>query len=364
MKKIIVGLKENPYPVIIERGLRNNILPFLKKFPLGNLGFVITSPRVFGLHKKIIKKNFKSKKFKIIITADGEKAKTKYWLFKIIGKILELDSAACRPFVLCLGGGTVGDLGGLAASIYKRGIPCVQIPTTLVGQIDSGIGGKTAIDLPRAKNITGTFWQPKAVLIDPGFLDTLTKKCFREGISEAIKYGIIKDKKLFYLIKNNSKKITARTPYLVDKIIYASVKIKAEIVSQDEKEAKGVRTMLNFGHTFAHGLEAAAKYKKISHGKAVALGMLYAAHLSQGLKLARPETVGEIKDALRLFGLPGKVSFCPSQVLKAIAYDKKFTAGKIRMVLVEKIGKVRVWDKISFKDLEKTLEKILKINLN
>ncbi|MCF7874027.1 MAG: 3-dehydroquinate synthase [Candidatus Omnitrophica bacterium] len=358
MKKINLKLKNNPYPIIIESNLKDNLLTHIKKAKLGNLGFVITSPKVYQFYQKTIKKNFPSKNFKIIITADGEKAKSKSWLFKIIKTILKFDKTNKKPFIVCLGGGTIGDLGGFIASIYKRGIPYVQIPTTLIGQIDSSIGGKTAIDLPEAKNIVGSFYQPKVVLIDPNFLKTLTKKDFKEGLAEAIKYGLIKDQDLFYLIKNNTKKIMALDPALINKIIYKSAKIKAKIVEEDEKEKKGIRTILNFGHTFAHGLEAASRYKKISHGRAVAIGMLYAAYLSKQLGKCSEKEIEEIKTILELYNLPTKIQFGPKEVLRSISYDKKFTAGKIRMVLIRKIAKVEVSDKVTVQNLKKSFKKI------
>jgi 3-dehydroquinate synthase len=358
MIKIEVKLNNNPYPIIIKRGLKNNLSRYLKKLQLGNLGFVLTSPKVYKLYTKTIKKNFSGKRFKIIVSADGEKAKSKHWLSKIIKTILELDKQNKKPFIVCLGGGTIGDSGGFAASIYKRGIPCLQIPTTLIGQIDSSIGGKTAIDLPQAKNILGSFYQPKAVLIDPDFLTTLSKKDLREGLAEAIKYGIIKDKSLFSLIKNNSKKILNLEQGLINKIIYRCAKIKAEIVEEDEKEKKGIRTILNFGHTFAHGLEAASQYKKISHGKAVAIGMLYAAYLSYNLNRCSMQEVEKIKKVLESYGLPTKINFNPQKVLNSIKYDKKFTTGKIRMVLIKRIAKTEISTKITAQDLKKAFKKI------
>ncbi|MCF7894919.1 MAG: 3-dehydroquinate synthase [Candidatus Omnitrophica bacterium] len=358
MNKIQVKLKNNPYSIIIEKNLKEKLSFLIEKYNLGNLGFVVTSPKVYKLYKKTIKDNFPSKKFKVIITADGEKAKSKYWLFTIIKEIIKADKASKKPFIICLGGGTIGDLGGFAASIYKRGIPYIQAPTTLIGQIDSSIGGKTAIDLPEAKNILGSFYQPKAVLIDPGFLKTLSKKDFKEGLAEAIKYGLIKDQNLFSLIKNNPGKIINLDISLINKIIYKSAKIKAKIVEKDEREKKGIRTILNFGHTFAHGLESVSKYKKVSHGKAVAIGMLYAAYLSQQLGKCSKKVVEEVKTILKLYNLPTRIQFDPKELLKAISYDKKFTTGKIRMVLIQKIAKVEVSDKITTRNLQKSFEKI------
>ncbi len=361
MKKIEVKLKKNSYPIIIKRGLKNNILDYLKD-DLGNFGIVITSPTVYKIYRPLIESNFKKEKFKIIVTADGEKTKSKAWAFKIINQILKLNQKNKKLFIVCLGGGTIGDLGGFVSSIYKRGIPYVQIPTTLLGQVDSSIGGKTAINLPQAKNIVGTFYQPKAVLIDPTFLNTLAKKELKEGLAEAIKYGLIKDKKLFYFLKNNHKKIITLEPSSIDKVIHACAKIKAIVVAEDEQEKKGIRTILNFGHTFAHGLEAASRYQKISHGKAVGLGILYASYLSEHLKKTSPAVTQEIEKTLKSFDLPVKNKFNSQEVLGAITHDKKFVSGKIRMVLIEEVGRVIVSTEINQDDLKKTLKKIKSID--
>lgn len=358
MKKIEVCLKENSYSIIIKRNLKNNLAAYLKRIKLGNFGFILASQKIYNLYRPLIEKNFSRSEFKVIVCADGEKVKSKEWFFKVLNQMLDTGLNRKKPYLVCLGGGTIGDLGGFIASVYRRGINYVQVPTTLIGQIDSSIGGKTAIDLPQAKNIIGTFYQPKAVLIDPSFLDTLPDKDLKEGLAEAIKYGLIKDKKIFFLLKDNNQKILAKSPVLLNNLIYACAKIKADIVSRDEKEKKGLRTILNFGHTFAHGLETASGYKKVSHGKAVGIGMLYAACLSEHLKKTGPDTARKIAFLLKLFGFSLKVKFNSQEVLKAINYDKKFTQGRIRMVLIERIGKVSVSNRINQADLKKTVKKM------
>jgi 3-dehydroquinate synthase len=356
MKVINVRLKQNPYKIYIEHNIFKNIGTYLKRLKLGNLGIVITSPKILSLYKETIKKAFKGSNYKIIKVPDGEEAKSKVSMLNLINNIVKSDGWNKRLFVVCLGGGTIGDLGGFVASIYKRGIPYIQIPTTLLSQIDSGIGGKTAIDLPAAKNILGSFYQPKAVFIDPLFLKTLPASEIKQGIAEVIKYGIIRDKNFFYYLKKNYKNILKLKPSNILKVIDVCARIKARIVEDDELEKKGIRTILNFGHTLAHALESAFKYKNISHGEAVSLGMVYAAKLSFRLKRCKGEQVDEILRIIELFSLPTETAFNHQILYKSLSYDKKFVSGKIRMVLLNKIGKVEVVENISPVDIRQTLK--------
>jgi len=346
MKTIPVNLKARTYSIHIANNLFKKLPAYINKLKLGNFGIVITSPKISALYQKTIRKNFPAKNYKIIKVVDGEGAKSKRWLFKVIDQIIQASDWRKRPFIVCLGGGTVGDLGGFIAAIYRRGIPYIQIPTTLLAQIDSSIGGKTAIDTPQAKNILGAFYQPKAVFIDPNFLATLPTATFKEGLAEVIKHGVIKDPKLFKFLKSNHKKILKRDPASILKIVAACVKIKAKVVEADEKETKGLRTILNFGHTFAHALESSSRYKKISHGQAVSLGMIYAAKLSLLLGKCKISAFNELLELLKLFNLPTSVKFNPLRTYEALVHDKKFISGKIRMVLLKSIGRVEVCEGI------------------
>lgn len=349
VKKIRVKLKNNPYTIFISDHLVKSIPSHIRKLNLGNFGIIITSPKVYSLYKSLINKTFKKSEYKVVVAADGEKVKSKEWLFKVIGQIVKSDSLNRKVFLVCLGGGTIGDLGGFAASVYKRGAPYVQIPTTLLAQVDASIGGKTAIDLKEAKNIVGSFHQPKAVFIDPVFLHTLPPKEFREGMAEVIKYGVIRDKNFFNFLKKNHKKVKNLAKAEILKVLNRCAQIKADIVEKDEKESKGIRTILNFGHTFAHAFEAGLKYKKISHGEAVSVGMICAGYLSYILDKSQEADAEKIKELIKLFSLPTKISFDHNKVYKALCYDKKFIRGKIRLVLLKKIGKVEVLEGISTK---------------
>ena len=359
MKTINVKVKENPYNIYIDYNLTGKIPAYIKKLNLGNFGIIIASKKVLSLHKKLINKTFSKKSYKIISVIDGEKAKSKKWLFKVIEAVVRADKLRRKVFVVCLGGGTIGDLGGFAASIYKRGIPYVQIPTTLLAQIDSSIGGKTAIDLNIAKNILGSFYQPRAVFIDPLFLKTLPNKEMKQGMAEAIKYGIIKSKDFFEFLKKNHEKIIKLDKTSILKVINTCAQIKAKIVSADEKEKKGLRTILNFGHTLAHALESCLQYKKITHGEAVALGMLYVTGLSYSLKMCNKACINEINEILKLFKLPRKIKANYLSLYKSLTYDKKFISGKIRMVLLKKIGQVQVIEGIKPQNLNKAFKSLI-----
>ncbi|MCM8786743.1 MAG: 3-dehydroquinate synthase [Candidatus Omnitrophica bacterium] len=348
MRIIRVNLKDDAYNIYIKYNLFTDIAKYIKNLNIGNFAYILTSKKIYNLYKREIAKSFDTISHKIITVPDGEKAKSKYWLFYVIDFLSKNEELRKKIYIICLGGGSVGDLGGFIASIYKRGIPYIQVPTTLLSQIDASIGGKTAINLKYAKNILGTFYQPKAVFIDPLFLQTLSKEQLIDGISEAIKYAVIKNKKLFNFLCKNYQKILDLNPEYIVQLISECVKIKAKVVELDEKEKKGIRTILNFGHTFAHALESSFSYKKISHGKAVAIGMVFAAKLSYLLKKCTIDTLRQLLYVIKLYNLPTRIKFNFSSVYKSlVCYDKKFISGNIRMVLINKIGKVQIMESVS-----------------
>jgi 3-dehydroquinate synthase len=355
MKTIKVNLRNNPYNIYLGKGAVSKVPGYVKKEKLGNFGIVITTSKIHSCHKNLINRSLRGKKHKIIYVPGSEKAKSKQCLFSVIRQILKADTLNRKLYLICLGGGTVGDLGGFIASIYKRGLPYVQVPTTLLAQIDSSIGGKTAIDLPEAKNILGTFYQPQAVFIDPVFLKTLPKKEFKQGLAEAIKYGLIKDAGFFKFLEKNQPKVIQLHPPTILKLISVCSRIKAKIVAADEQETKGLRTILNFGHTFAHALESSLKYKIIPHGQAVAFGMIYAALLSQDLKKCSKNTSQKIVKIIKLYNLFYPLKVDPLTLYRSLVYDKKFISGKIRMVLLRRIGKVEVAEGISPQKIKEIL---------
>jgi len=247
-------------------------------------------------------------------------------------------------FVIALGGGVIGDLAGFAAAIYKRGIPYLQIPTTLLAQVDSAIGGKTAIDLPVAKNLVGAFYQPKAVLSDISTLRSLPERELRNGLAEVIKYGVIKDSRLFEFIEKNYKKILRRDTQALSFIVARSSAIKARVVETDERDTTGARAILNYGHTFGHAIEAASEYGEgYYHGEAIAVGMIIAARLAVDLGLMKARDANRIEDLIRSVGLPTKIKKLPkARLYNAYLRDKKFIRGKSRLVLPTSIGSVKI----------------------
>jgi len=355
---IKVDLKENSYNIYTGFNI-TNLESYINKLNIGNFAFIITSKKIYSLYKNIIKNIYKD--YKVFKVIDKEEAKSKEWLFRTIKTLLKYDKYNKKIFIICFGGGTISDLGGFLASIYKRGIPYINIPTTFLAQIDASIGGKTAINLEEAKNILGTFYQPKAIFIDPIFLNTLPKEELKNGLAEAIKYGIIKNKELFYFLNDNYKKITDLDKDSILKILKESIKIKADIVSKDPNEKIGLRTILNFGHTFAHALESYFSYKDISHGRAVAIGMIYAGYLSFLLGKCKIKDLMEIKNILDIYSFKTKIDFDYIKLYKAFNYDKKFIKGNIRMVLLKRIGEVDVVEDIPKEKVIKALKNFNKI---
>jgi 3-dehydroquinate synthase len=259
-------------------------------------------------------------------------------------------------FVIAFGGGVIGDLAGFVASIYKRGIPYIQIPTTLLAQVDSSIGGKTAVDLTEGKNLVGAFYQPRLVFIDIKVLKTLGLRQVRAGLAEIIKYGIIKDRKLFLYLERNYKNILALKPKNLEFIVSRCVDIKSKVIQRDEREEKGLRTILNFGHTIGHALEIAGDFKKYNHGEAVALGMLVAADMSKKLKLITNEISQRIEKLIAAMGLPIKIEKIPiGDIIKAHYRDKKFIGPKNRFVLIKNIGQTLILENIPLEIIRESL---------
>jgi 3-dehydroquinate synthase len=249
-------------------------------------------------------------------------------------------------------------VAGFVASIYKRGIPYIQIPTTLLAQVDSAIGGKTAVDLAEGKNLVGAFYQPRLVFSDVTFLKTLSLKQIQAGLAEVIKYAIIKDPQLFSYLENNLGDCLALKTAPLEFIVKRCSCLKAKIVEQDEREEKGVRTILNFGHTIGHAIESAADYKRYNHGQAVALGMLVACQMSQNLGFIQDDILARIEKLIKATGLPTKINkISLAKILKAHYRDKKFIGKKNRFVLIQDIGKAKVVQDIPLRLIREAIKK-------
>jgi len=267
----------------------------------------------------------------------GEASKNINTVLDIAGNLLKLE-ADRETCLIALGGGVVGDITGFVASIFMRSVPYIQIPTTLIAQVDSSIGGKTGVDLPHGKNLLGTFYQPCAVFADLGFLDTLPEKEFNNGLAEIIKYGAIDDEKMFRTLESNMEAIKLKDPKYLLGLVENCCQIKKSIVEIDEKE-QGLRRILNFGHTLGHALETISQYT-ITHGEGVALGMIAAARLSEKMGYLKGNETKRIEALIRSAGLPGKIpkSFAGDSIIPLLRMDKKKKGDIIHFVLLKKIG--------------------------
>ena len=301
--------------------------------------FIITDSNVSTPHGERVHATLRDMELKVdmIDFPAGEASKNFQTNLHIVDRMLDL-GADRTSALIALGGGVVGDITGFIASIYMRGIPYIQVPTTLLAQVDSSIGGKTGIDLPEGKNILGTFYQPKGVFIDLAFLKTLTPREFGSGLAEIVKYGIIDDPELFSSLEVQAEAIRNRDMSLLEKIIGRSCRIKKGIVEIDEME-KGIRRILNFGHTIGHAIEAESGYS-ISHGDAVSMGMVASTIISERLKYLRSGDRERIISLIRAIGLPDRIpkTLSPGGILSRIKRDKKKEEDTIHFVLVKKIG--------------------------
>ena len=344
MRIVKVNLGKRSYPIIIGCSVFNQLGAYLKKINIGTDAFVITNAFLknkYGVKlSQVLSKNKFNCHFKLI--ADSEKSKSIETANLVIKELAKFDQKK-KVFIIAFGGGVIGDLAGFVASIYKRGIGYVQIPTTLLAQVDSAIGGKTAVDLDLGKNLVGAFYQPRLVFTEVEFLKSLDVTQVRCGMAEVIKYAVIKDRKLFSFLENNYQQVMRRNPATLKIIINACSRIKADIVARDEKETTGLRNILNFGHTIGHAIEAACGYKSYNHGQAVSLGMLVAVDLSNKLGLIDVKLAVRIRNLIKLYGLPMKIKGIPvAKIIQAHYHDKKFSGKENKFVLINDIGKPRI----------------------
>lgn len=328
---------DHSYKIFIQKGIADKIPAELKKQKYGNKYAIITDTKVQKLYGNALRRYLGKHgiKSEVFSFPEGEKSKTLNTIEKLANEMVAKGFDR-KDAVISLGGGVVGDTAGLLSSVYMRGIPYVQIPTTLLAMADSSVGGKTGIDLKSGKNLIGTFTQPKAVFIDTKYLQTLPPKQIRNGLAEVIKYGVIKDEKLFKFIEQNLSRITKLDDSVMNKIIARSVEIKAEIVERDEKES-GERMILNYGHTYGHALEKISDYKLL-HGYAISIGMVIANKIAVNKGYLKQADADRIKKLLRLAELPITTVKKPGN--KDILSDKKRMGDSISLILPTKIGKV------------------------
>jgi 3-dehydroquinate synthase len=348
MEELTIDLKDKKYSIYIGYNiLRRLIKEYWDKY---SSSFLITHP----LLREIYKEDLSIPEENVIYVPVGEKSKSFQEVIKI-SKELAKRMADRRSALFAFGGGVVGDLTGFIASIYMRGIKYIQIPTTLLSQVDSSIGGKTGINIREGKNLIGTFYHPDAVIIDIKTLDTLSEREYKSGIAEVIKYGMIMNYEFFKFLEKNVDSILSKD---VDKLLYVikeSLLCKKYVVEKDEKESS-LRMILNFGHTFGHAIEAKGGYRRFLHGEAVAIGMLLATYLGYKLGFCNYEVLERLKELLMLFGFKIKSPYRIEDLMEYIKRDKKAYGGKLRLILPREIGRVEIVEDIEEKDIIKILK--------
>jgi 3-dehydroquinate synthase len=343
MRTIHVGIKNRSYNVSIGYGILDRAGRLLVQLGLSTRLVVISSPGILSLHGSRLLKSLHRAKFSVDVvqTPEGERFKTLSTVQSLCRELAKI-RVDRKTALVALGGGVIGDIVGFVAASYLRGLPYVQVPTTLLAQIDSSIGGKTGVNLPEGKNLIGAFYQPRAVIIDPLVLLTLPHREFRSGMFEALKYGVIRKASLFDLVDRHHSHFPRERKTALQTMITECVRLKADIVARDEREGQ-LRMILNFGHTTGHALEAATHYRLLTHGEAIGHGMIMATQLARRLG-----TIGDF-EASRIEEVTRKISPLPSihkltwkGILSPMLADKKFVGQRLKFVLPRKIGQVEI----------------------
>ena len=358
MRKVTVSLGSRSYPILIGQELLPKLGRECVKLNFATRCAVISDENVARLYGKVVLTSLRASGFNpvLISVPPGETAKNLQTVQRCYDQ-LAAHRIERKSFIIALGGGVVGDLAGFVAATYLRGIGFVQVPTTLLAQVDSSVGGKVGVNLKAGKNLVGAFYQPRLVLCDLGTLKTLPDREFRAGLAEVIKYGIIYDAQLFRQIELNLEKMLALSSPMLASVIARCCEIKAEVVSQDETES-GLRAILNFGHTIGHAIEAISGYGKYLHGEAISIGQVAAARLSVESAGLPKGDASRIADLFAAANLPTRLRLTESKkkrLLNAMQLDKKVSNGEINFVLAEKIGKVVFGQKLSTPLIERIL---------
>ncbi len=360
-KTITVSLERRSYKILLGENTLTGLPGLIKDTLIGSDACVITTANILALHgKKLITTLEGACESVLVLTVpDTEKSKNAVLALKLIEKITRFDKKK-KLFLVAFGGGVVGDLTGFIAAIYKRGVPYIQIPTTLLAQIDSSIGGKTAIDTTCGKNLVGAFYQPRFIISDTTLLKSLPGSQILAGLSEAVKYALIKDTELYAFLKKYHQKVLKKDTRALYFLITRCAAIKAKVVSQDEFDKTGIRMALNFGHTFGHAIEAASRFKT-SHGEAVSLGMVCACRLSEKLGLLGHKACSDAIGLIKKMGMPTVIRKVKAQALiKALAYDKKFIGKSNRFVLLERIGRTKIVENVPKNLINEAVNETLK----
>ncbi len=355
MRQVRVELGERSYDIRIGSGILKESGPWLRETGLSGKAVVVTNPGLVGLYGDTLKDSLSRADFEVSIleVPEGEQSKcleTVAWLY---GQLSDIHVERQTP-ILALGGGVIGDLTGFTAATYVRGVPLIQVPTTLLAQIDSGIGGKCAVDHGRLKNKVGAFYQPKLVISDIDTLKTLSPREMSSSLAEVIKTAIIGDSDFFSLLETNMDDIRAFKTDLLEEIVGRSSKIKADIVSRDERDLR-IRNVLNLGHTIGHAIEAVSEFR-LTHGEAVAIGTVAAGRISSRMGILNEGELSRIRELFQQAALPVAMpNLAKEKLLQAMKHDKKVRGGRIRMILPRAIGDVFITDEVSQNLIEEVL---------
>lgn len=341
MRKVRVDLGEKSYDIIIGYAIDRELVDFVKGAGYSRKALLVTDTNVGPLYAKQVQQLLAEAGLEAAVAQipAGESSKTLTTANELFTRAIELGLDRKSP-IFALGGGVVGDLAGFVAATYMRGVPFVQLPTSLLAQVDSSVGGKVAVNHVLGKNLIGAFYQPQAVFMELNFMKSLPRREIYTGLGEIIKYGIIYDAEFFAFLESNREAVLALEPEALVHIIARSCEIKAAVVSEDEKEA-GLRRILNFGHTIAHAIEKETGYVRYNHGEAVATGMIGAAYISRELGLIGENEYNRVREMIARYNLPLQAAGVTVEDMYGdIFHDKKTVDGKVTWVLMEKIGKV------------------------
>jgi 3-dehydroquinate synthase len=364
LTKLTVSLGDRSYPIYIGSDLLLDIPKYLSSTDIGKKLMILTNPLLKKLYGQALLNAFESQGGWAVqlLSLPLEEKNKDLRTVEMIYEQLAKNNFDRSSSILALGGGVIGDVAGYAAAAYLRGINFFQVPTTLLAQVDSSVGGKTGVNIPEGKNLVGAFYQPKAVFIDVSTLNTLPVRELRCGLAEVVKYGVIRDKPLFELLEKKAEDLYDSPPafkeFELKDMIVRCCGIKAAIVSKDEKE-KGVRAILNYGHTVGHALEKASKHA-YTHGDAVSLGMMAAAYIAEEMRLITKETVNRQREVLKNFGLPVRLprNISLKTILTYMRRDKKIKDGVVRFVLPVRLGNVKIFAKINNAQITTALKRL------
>jgi 3-dehydroquinate synthase len=364
MIRVPVTTPSRSYEVLIGSGLLAGAGEYLGEILENKRAIVVTVSPVRRRWARVLRKSLRASGIptEVIEMPNGERAKRLSTLEKLAEKLVNL-GADRDTTLIALGGGVAGDVTGFLASIYMRGVDVIQVPTTVLAQVDAAIGGKTGVDLVSGKNLLGTFHQPRAVLIDPKVLETLSSREYRAGLYESLKCGVIGAPGLFQLFEDRRGEILDRDPAVVEQVIADSVRLKAAVVSADEREG-GLRQVLNFGHTIGHALEAETRYTQLLHGEAVAWGMIAATQIALAFGKLNSVTAGRIINSIVGLGKLPRVKFNPANIVKRLRSDKKTRRGVVHFVLPLEIGKVEITTDVPITFIRSAVEEIRKLARN